>query len=78
MIYIFTALPAPPAEDPIFEPKEIKFDGSADWSRVVGGSSASSGQFPYIASLRRSNSHFCGAAIVSSVYLLSAAHCTVG
>lgn len=81
-LHFFAALPTPEIEitDPVLLNREIKTDGSADWStRVVGGSTASTGQFPYIASLRRSsNSHFCGAAIVSSLYLLSAAHCVVG
>ncbi|KAJ9590906.1 hypothetical protein L9F63_016063 [Diploptera punctata] len=51
-----------------------------DWSsRVVGGSSASAGEFPYMASLRSSsNSHFCGGSIISNDYILTAAHCVTG
>lgn len=69
-------LAVPTADHPVL----TKIDGKFDWSRVVGGSTAANGQFPYIASLRRSpeNSHFCGGSIVSSFYILTAAHCTVG
>lgn len=79
ILYFVTALPAPNAtKEPIFVHKHLQFVGSADWSSIVGGSDASSGQFPYMASLRAYNAHICDAAIVSSRYLLSAAHCTIG
>ncbi|XP_055622117.1 trypsin-like [Toxorhynchites rutilus septentrionalis] len=46
--------------------------------RIVGGNDTAPGQFPYIASLRTlSNSHFCGASILTEQWLLSAAHCTL-
>ncbi|GAB0090783.1 hypothetical protein DMENIID0001_055460 [Sergentomyia squamirostris] len=48
--------------------------------RVVGGNTASPGQFPYQASLRRAsnNEHNCGAVIITNNWLISAAHCTQG
>ncbi|KAI7815319.1 Serine protease [Rhyzopertha dominica] len=56
------------------KPLQDKDDGS----RVVGGEDATSGQFPYIVSLRRSNSHFCAGTIVTVLHIITAAHCTQG
>ncbi|XP_058463965.1 chymotrypsin-2-like [Malaya genurostris] len=55
-------------------------DQHAAWSgRIVGGSDASEGQFPYQVSLRSSaGSHFCGGSIINANWVMSAAHCTVG
>lgn len=53
-------------------------------SRIVGGSKARRGQFPYIASLREREKvnntviwqHRCGGSILSNRWIVSAAHCT--
>lgn len=48
--------------------------------RIVGGKDAIEGQFPYQVSLRTRflRQHFCGGSIISSYFILTAAHCTQG
>lgn len=50
------------------------------WSgRIVGGSTASAGQFRYQVSLRSTgNAHFCGGTLFHNRWVVSAAHCTIG
>uniref|UniRef100_A0A1Q3FHD4 Putative trypsin-like serine protease n=1 Tax=Culex tarsalis TaxID=7177 RepID=A0A1Q3FHD4_CULTA len=48
-------------------------------ARIVGGSDAAEGQFPYQVSLRSAaGSHFCGGSIVNSRWILTAGHCAAG
>lgn len=42
-------------------------------SFVVGGTNA--GPTPYQGSMQRNRQHFCGCAIISSTWILTAAHC---
>ncbi|XP_072743936.1 chymotrypsin-2-like [Anoplolepis gracilipes] len=46
-------------------------------SQIIGGNDAPNGLYPYQASLRNSknNRHFCGGAIISKSYIITAAHC---
>nr|ABZ04011.1 serine protease 3 [Costelytra zealandica] len=55
-----------------------RIDLNGDW-RVVGGSNAPGGAYPFIVSLRSSaGGHFCGGSILNSVNILTAAHCIIG
>ena len=67
------------------EDKDLpKMENKAEWvsenqNRIVGGSLASPGQFPFIASLKNkygsSYSAFCGGAAIASNYVITVAHC---
>lgn len=54
----------------------VESDGDDTAEYIVGGRTAKRGQFPFMVSLRTAaNSHFCGGAIISNNWVLSAAHC---
>jgi hypothetical protein len=49
-----------------------------DSTGIVGGTTASTGEFPYIVSLSKSGSHFCGGVLLNAYTVITAAHCSVG
>jgi len=44
--------------------------------RITGGYTASRGQFPWQVAIIIDNSNFCGGSLISSLWVLTAAHCT--
>ncbi|KAJ8969561.1 hypothetical protein NQ317_004748, partial [Molorchus minor] len=43
--------------------------------RIVGGQTANIANYPYQVSLQTNGNHFCGGSIISSTWILTAAHC---
>ncbi|EDU44173.1 Trypsin [Pyrenophora tritici-repentis] len=66
------ALAVPTPQDPNFE-----FPADTPDDDIVGGSTAASGEFPYIVSLQVGGSHICGGSLINGNTVVTAAHCSV-
>lgn len=64
-----------PLDEKADEPSSSSLDQFA--ARIVGGSSAYPGQFPYQVALLRARRVSCGGSLIASNWVLSAAHCVV-
>lgn len=49
-----------------------------DSSRIVGGTDAAVGAWPWLVSLYYNEKQVCGASLVNNEWLVSAAHCVYG
>jgi len=47
-------------------------------SRIVGGSAATLGQWPWQVSLHVQDTHVCGGSIITQQWIVTAAHCVEG
>ncbi|CRK92938.1 CLUMA_CG006569, isoform A [Clunio marinus] len=79
LLAIATVILGSPIQDDISEnlPGAF-FENEGTAGRIVGGSNAVAGQFPYQVSLRTpANFHFCGGVIISNDWAITAAHCII-
>jgi hypothetical protein len=76
---VLVALAAPALISAAAIPQDPEFpEGDFPESPIVGGTTAQSGDFPYIVSIQQSGSHFCGGSLLNGNTVLTAAHCAVG
>merc|ERR1712226_1470069 len=63
--------------DVLREPRELVQEED-EGERIVGGTDATPGEFPFIISLQAWTSHFCGGSIYDEQTVVTAAHCIDG
>jgi hypothetical protein len=76
---VLVALAVPALISAAAIPQDPEFpEGDFPEEPIVGGTTASQGDFPFIVSIQRSGSHFCGGSLLNANTVLTAAHCAVG
>ncbi|CAH8547638.1 unnamed protein product [Schistosoma intercalatum] len=55
--------------------EDVEYNDNKMESRIIGGELSRPGQWPWMVSLRENNQFRCGASLISSQWLLTAAHC---
>ncbi|KAF1832667.1 trypsin-domain-containing protein [Decorospora gaudefroyi] len=76
--FLAAALPALILAAPTPQDPDYTFPEDTPVDDIVGGTSAASGEFPFIVSLQRGGSHFCGGSLLNANTVVTAAHCSVG
>jgi hypothetical protein len=75
--FIAVALPALALAAPTPQDPDYTFPEDAPDEDIVGGTTAATAEFPFIVSLQRSGSHFCGGSLINANTVVTAAHCSV-
>lgn len=76
---VLIALAAPALISAAAIPQDPEFpEGEFPEDPIVGGTTASAGDFPFIVSIQQGGSHFCGGSLLNANTVLTAAHCAVG
>lgn len=61
----------------LYSKKTSNYPSNNHHSRIVGGSTADEDDYPWMVSLQQTWGHFCGGSLISSQWVLTAAHCVV-
>jgi len=72
------AIPAVVLSAAIPQDPEIPAWDEGSENDIVGGVSASAGDFPFIVSIQQSGRHFCGGSLLNANTIVTAAHCAEG
>nr|CAD7606072.1 unnamed protein product [Timema genevievae] len=84
-LFVAAALAAPSGDSELLALEPVimtmpELEGAPKYpgSRITNGNQASRGQFPYQAALYLDGRSFCGGSLISTTWVLTAAHCTLG
>nr|CAD7407044.1 unnamed protein product [Timema cristinae] len=83
-LFVAAALAAPSGDSELLALEPVimtmpELEGAPKYpgSRITNGEQASRGQFPYQAALYLDGRSFCGGSLISTTWVLTAAHCTL-